>query len=126
MIAVTPGAARQIKVASVQSGAEDLGLRVAAKLGNDGSIQYGMGFDDERDDDQKITSEGIVILVAPMSVAILKDTVLDYVELSPGEFQFVFINPNEVDAASSDQNTGGCSTGGCGSGGCGSSSGGCA
>lgn len=127
MISITPGAAKQIKVASQQSDAEGLGLRIAAKRVADGSIQYGMGFDDQRDDDQLITSEGVVILVAPMSEAILKDTVMDFVELNPGEFQFVFINPNDVETPPSDQNAGGCGSGsGCGSGGCGSSGGGCA
>lgn len=126
MISITPGAARQIKVASQQSGAEGLGLRIAAKCLADGSIQYGMGFDDQRDDDQQITSEGVLILVAPMSEAILKDTVMDFVELNPGEFQFVFINPNEVELPSIDKKAGGCGSGGCSSGGCGTSSAGCA
>jgi len=126
MVSVTPGAALQIGVASRQSGAQGLGLRIAAKRVADGSIQYGMGFDEPRNDDQQITSEGVAILVAPMSEAILKDTVLDFVELNPGEFQFVFINPNDVGMPPDDRNAGGCGSGGCGSGGCGSSGGGCA
>lgn len=112
MIAVTPGAARQIRVASQQSGAEGMGLRIAAKRVADGSIQYGMGFDDQREDDQQITSEGILILVAPMSEAILQDTVMDFVELNPGEFQFVFINPNDVDISLGRQNANGAGNGG--------------
>lgn len=126
MISVTPVAAKQIRQAAQQSGAEGLGLRIAAKRVADGSIQYGMGFDDQRDDDQQITSEGVLILVAPMSEVILKDTVLDFVELNPGEYQFVFINPNDVEAPSDNPKAGGCGSGGCGSGGCGTSRGGCA
>ena len=124
MISVTPGAARQIQAATQQSSVEGLGLRIAAKIVEDGSIQYGMGFDDKRDDDLVITSEGVLIYVAPMSEAILKDTVMDFVEINPGEFHFVFINPNEVELPKANQESASCGTGGCGS--CGSSSGGCA
>ena len=125
MITVTPGAAQQIRQASQQAQAEEMPLRIAAKLMVDGSIQYGMGFDDAQESDLQVTSEGVTILIAPVSQPLLKGTVLDFVELNPGEFQFIFINPNDTGLPPGSQQGSGCGTGGCGSGGCGSG-GGCA
>ena len=124
MITVTPTAAQQIQQASLQAQAEGMPLRIAAKLSADGSIQYGMGFDDVRENDLQVTSEGVTVLVASVSEELLTGAVLDFVELTPGEFQFIFINPNDTGVPPAKQQSGGCGSGGCGSGGCGSSSGG--
>ena len=126
MITVTPTAAQQIQQASLQAQAEGMPLRIAAKLSADGSIQYGMGFDDVRENDLQVTSEGVTVLVASVSEELLTGAVLDFVELTPGEFQFIFINPNDTGVPPAKQQSGGCGSGGCGSGGCGSSGGGCA
>ena len=70
-------------------------LRVAAKI--EGSeIVYGMGFDTVREHDKVLDSEGVTLLIAPPSQALLDGATLDFVELKPGEFQFIFINPNDV------------------------------
>lgn len=131
MITVTPGAAEQIRLASQQSDAVGLPLRIAAKYLADGSIQYGMGFDDVRENDLQVSSEGVSLLVSAASESVLNGTVVDFVELNPGEFQFIFINPNDTGVPPpAKKQSGGCGSGGCGSGGCGSSSsssgGGCA
>lgn len=98
MISVTSAAATQIRTAARQAHTEGLALRIAAKRGADGRIQYGMGFDDTgREDDLEFTSEGIQLVVAPLSLELLSGTVIDYVELEPGEFQFIFMNPNDPD-----------------------------
>jgi iron-sulfur cluster assembly protein len=123
MFALTPTAAEQIlrAVTAPQADPDEPScLRIAAKL-EDGEIVYGMGFDAERENDAIIESNGVTLLIAQPSQALLKGATLDFVELHPGEFQFVFINPNDPPQA-----TGSCAsrTGGCGS--CGSSStGGC-
>lgn len=93
MITLTPQAAQQIFKASGQTG--DLGspLRIAARVDTDGSTQYGMGFDEQREHDILIHCEGVTVLVAPGSAPLLKGVTLDYVELNPGEFQFIFIPP---------------------------------
>ena len=96
MITITPAAAEQIRESARQGNLHGMPLRIAAKRAVDGSIQYGMGFaDEEHEGDQKIHSEGIDIVVSTMSVDLLKDTVLDYVELDNGEMNFIFKNPND-------------------------------
>jgi iron-sulfur cluster assembly protein len=121
MITVTPQAAEQIRQAAQQSEAAELALRIAAKRLADGSIDYGMGFDEEREDDLRVESEGVTVLVSPPSQSLLAGTTLDFVELAPGDFRFIFVNPQADEPPAKS----GCGTGGCGSGGCGSSGGGC-
>jgi iron-sulfur cluster assembly protein len=72
-----------------------------------------MGFDEERENDIVIQCEGVTLLVAPRSHELLDEAILDFVELRPGEFQFVFMNPKE-DACSG--NTGPNACGPCGGG----------
>ena len=66
-------------------------LRVAAKYDeNDGELVYGMGFDEEREDDLVLDGGGIGILISPRSQPLLENTTLDFTEVQPGEFQFIF------------------------------------
>ena len=58
MIKVTPSAAQQIRVAATQSESDEMGLRIAARRDGDGSVHYAMGFDEARNDDLVVTSEG--------------------------------------------------------------------
>jgi iron-sulfur cluster assembly protein len=110
MFALTPAAAEQIvRAAAAQPDPRPM-LRVAAKHDeNDGEMVYGMGFDDQREDDLVVDGDGVTILISPLSQPLLANTTLDFTEVHPGEFQFIF--------------RGGCSTppaarscGGCGSG----------
>lgn len=121
MFTISPSAAEQILRAAETQIAEDEDgmpmlpmLRLAAKLDDEGEIAYGMGFDEERDDDIIIESAGVTVLIAPHSEALLKGASLDFVELKPGEFQFVFMNPNEAPPPAVEKKTG-CGSGGCGS-----------
>jgi iron-sulfur cluster assembly protein len=95
MITVTEEAAKQIKVSAKQGNAEGMPLRIAATKNEDNSIHYGMGFDDSKDEDIAVTSRDVEIIVSPTSAELLKDTVLDFVELEPGKHQFIFMNPND-------------------------------
>lgn len=95
MIKVTPEAAKQILLSAQQGKTEHLSLRIAATKNDDGSFHYGMGFDENKEDDVSVTSEGINIVVSPESSDLLKDTTLDFVELEPGKNQFIFMNPND-------------------------------
>ena len=95
MITVTPQAAEQIAKSAQQTGAGGACLRLAARLGDKGVIEYGMGFDDKVEDDVLVATEGVTILVSPGSVELLSGATLDYVELNPGEPRFIFINPND-------------------------------
>lgn len=113
MFTLTPAAATQIASAAREQ-TDSPGLRLAAKLDEDGELVYGMGFDEEREDDLVIEADGVTLLIAPRSQPLLEQARLDFVEVHPGEFQFVFQQPAPESS---------CDTGGCG--GCGSRGGGC-
>lgn len=96
MITVTEEAARQIRESARQGNAEGLPLRIAAQRQDNGSIHYAMGFaDDEHDEDLHFSSEGVEIIVSPISLTLLDNTIIDYVELDTGERNFIFRNPND-------------------------------
>lgn len=101
---ISPQAAKQIKSAAQQSEtAEEPNLRIAARTLPDGSIDYGMGFDEQREFDLELVSQGVNILIGPTSRDLLEGVTLDYVELEPGQFHFIFIPPQvKPDEASQD------------------------
>ena len=108
MFNVTPQAAAQIKSAApADAEAEALALRIAARRMPDGEIDYGMGFDEQREFDLEIAAEGVNILIGPNSRELLEGVTLDYVELEPGQFHFIFIPPQA--AESSDKSSSGSS-----------------
>ena len=116
MFQVTPAAAQQIRSAAAQSEAAGMALRVAAHQVADGSIEYGMGFDTAHDGDEPFEFGGLTVVVAPPCQPLLEATVLDWVEIEPGAYAFIFIPPTEFapeppPAAAA----GGCASGGCGS-----------
>ena len=117
MFTLTSAAARQIQQAASASESQEMALRIAARVDVDGSMQYGMGFDDPKDEDMKLDLDGVAVVIADESQALLDDTVLDYVELEPGEFNFIFIDGRQSQGAPEPAPSGG---GGCGTGGCGS------
>ena len=121
MFTLTSAAARQIQQAANSSGAQDMALRIAARVDLDGSMQYGMGFDDPKEEDMKLDLDGVAVVIADQSQELLVDTVLDYVELQPGEFNFIFIDGSQSGGApdQASPSGGGCATGGCSTGGCG-------
>ena len=98
LIIVTPDAARQIVTAAASSDAGGLALRIAASREADGSLDYAMGFDNVRKGDIAFTSEGIDLLVAEEQRELLAGMTLDFVEYEPGDFRFIFVNPNDAAA----------------------------
>ncbi len=96
MFKVTPQAAEQVKVAAEQGGTAGMALRLAAQKRPDGSIDYRMGFDEVTEDDIRFSSEGVQIVMAPEFVPLLDAATLDFVELEPGDAQFIFLNPNDA------------------------------
>ncbi len=111
MFTMTPGAAQQILAAAERSDAAGMALRVAARQQADGSLDYGMGFDEQREDDSPLQFEGLTVLIGPPSQPLLQDTVLDFVEMEPGEFSFVFAAAGSLapEAPASSCGSGGCS-----------------
>ncbi|MDH5189645.1 MAG: iron-sulfur cluster assembly accessory protein [Gammaproteobacteria bacterium] len=95
MITITPQAAAQIRTAAKEGNMEKMSLRLAAKKNQEGAIEYGMGFDDKGPSDMEVVSEEIEVIIYDEHVPLLRGTTLDFVELTPGEFQFIFINPND-------------------------------
>ena len=95
MLKLTRSAAKQIRTAAGESDAEELALRIAASRKDDGSIDYRMGFDEIREDDVVVSSMGVDVLVAHADKGLLDQMVVDYVELNPGDFRFIFLNPND-------------------------------
>jgi len=95
MITVTPRAAEQIGRQVREAGLKGQGLRLAARRGEQGSIEYGMGFDEAAEDDVKVAAGDVVLLVSPACTELLSGATLDYVELNPGEMRFIFLNPND-------------------------------
>jgi len=120
MFQVTSSAAKEILAAAARSDASGLALRVAARQVADGSIEYGMGFDEAREDDEPVEFGGLTVLVGSPSRPLLEGTQLDYVELAPGRFDFVFVPALEqvvagLGAGTAASGAGGCSKGSCGS-----------
>ena len=65
-------AAEQIRAALAGSPEQGMALRVAARRGEDGEIEYGMGLDERRDQDEEVlTDAGITLLVSPPSLEAL-------------------------------------------------------
>ncbi len=94
-ITVTEAAAKQIAEAAKQVEMQGMTLRIAAKRKQDGSIDYAMGFDEAKQNDDRIEVSGINIVVAATSSELLNGMTLDYVELESGTTEFIFLNPND-------------------------------
>lgn len=96
MIKLTQTAADQIKESAKTSEIDTPRLRLAATRKDDGSIEYGMGFDDNTtESDKEYQINGITFVMSQNSAALLAGTEIDYVEISPGQFNFIFVNPND-------------------------------
>lgn len=118
MITLTPAAVEQVKAAAAQSGAEGLALRLAARKNPDGTMEYGMGFDEPKDDDLAFKFGDVEVVMGGEFGPLFNGTTVDFVELEPGQSNFIFMNPNDANY----QPQGGSSGGGCGGGGCSSCS----
>lgn len=95
MFEVTKAAARQIRDSAHAGDTEELALRIAATRKADGAIEYQMGFDEVGVEDVLLNSRGVDVVFAGEQKELLNGTVLDYVEIEPGEFRFIFMNPND-------------------------------
>lgn len=109
MLSLTTAAASQIRRAAADAGSADWALRVAAKRERDGSISFGMGFDEPREGDMPLQVQGVNVVIAPPSQPMLEGIVLDFVELEPGQFNFIFTP--EAEAAEKPAKA--CGNGGC-------------
>jgi Fe-S cluster assembly iron-binding protein IscA len=97
-LGITSRAAKEVRRAAAANGAEGMALRVAAKQESDGSVTLGIGFDEERSNDDMIETAGVTLLVSKHSSPLLIDKLLDFVEIAPGEQGFVVIEAPQPEA----------------------------
>ncbi|EGV17843.1 HesB/IscA family protein [Thiocapsa marina] len=95
MFTLTTAAADQVLKAAQQGGTEGMSLRLAAFQMQDGAIDYRIGFDEPTEDDIRMSCAGVDIVMTPEQVPLLDQTTMDYVEMEPGQFRFIFLNPKD-------------------------------
>lgn len=95
MFRLTDAAIRQVSISAERSDAAGDPLRLAARMNEDGSIDYLMGFDAANDDDIRVQCGDIEVVIAPEYQRLLDGATMDFVEIEPGEFRFIFMNPND-------------------------------
>ena len=83
------------------------------RLEPDGSLAFGMGFDEAREGDMPLEIEGVPLLIAQPSQALLDDAMLDYVEVAPGRLDFVCVAQTPDEETPAPAPAGGCGSGGC-------------
>lgn len=94
MITISELASEKIKEMLEQEASPDLFLRIGVKEGGCSGFSYGMGFDDEQqENDQTLSAQGLKIVVDSDSVKYLNGLVIDYKESAMGG-GFTIENPN--------------------------------
>ena len=95
MLKITPAASDQIRAQADNDEVKGLALRVAAMPDTKGGVNYAFGFDEPRETDTVIRADGYTVVISPDSEELLEGATLDYVEMEPGDFRFIFMNPND-------------------------------
>jgi iron-sulfur cluster insertion protein len=96
MINVTPAAATKISELLTEENKVDAGLRVFVQGGGCSGFQYGLMIDEGEGDattDSVYESNGVKLLVDPVSLSYLKGAEVDFVETITGG-GFTIKNPN--------------------------------
>ena len=96
MIKLTAAAAEQVRNSAEQANAEKLSLRIAARKKSDGSMDYGIGFDESTDEDMVFNCEGIEVVMAPEYGPLLSGATIDFVEIEPDDHRLIVMNPNDA------------------------------
>lgn len=90
----TSAAAAKAAELVTEEGNPALKLRVFIQGGGCSGFQYGFEFDEEQaEDDLAVKTDGVTLLVDPLSLQYLMGAVVDYTESLHGA-QFVIRNPN--------------------------------
>jgi len=90
----TTAAASKVSALIAEEGNPELMLRVYIQGGGCSGFQYGFTFDEEvKDGDSKVVTDGVTLLIDPMSLQYLGGAEIDYTEGLQGS-QFVIRNPN--------------------------------
>ena len=90
----TSAAAAKVRQLIEEEGNDALSLRVYIQGGGCSGFQYGFEFDEERaEDDLAVETDGVTLVVDPLSLQDLMGAEVDYTESLHGA-QFVIRNPN--------------------------------
>lgn len=90
----TAAAAAKVRELITEEGNAALKLRVYIQGGGCSGFQYGFEFDETQgEDDLAVRTDGVTLLVDPLSLQYLMGAVVDYTESLHGA-QFVIRNPN--------------------------------
>lgn len=90
----TAAAARKVRELIAEEGNPALKLRVYIQGGGCSGFQYGFSFDEEsQEDDWAFETDGVTLIVDPVSLQYLDGAEVDYSESLQGA-QFVIRNPN--------------------------------
>ena len=90
----TPAAAAKVASLIEEEGNPDLMLRIYVQGGGCSGFQYGFTFDENiNEGDEQVVTDGVTLLIDPMSVQYLMGAEVDYSEGLQGA-QFVIRNPN--------------------------------
>ena len=90
----TQAAARKVRELMLEEGNPALKLRVYIQGGGCSGFQYGFSFDEEsQEDDLAAQTDGVTLIVDPVSLQYLTGAEVDYSESLQGA-QFVIRNPN--------------------------------
>jgi len=93
-INMSPSAVNKVRELVAEEENEELKLRVFITGGGCSGFQYGFTFDElAADDDTAVESEGVTLLVDPMSFQYLAGSEVDYTEGLEGS-RFIITNPN--------------------------------
>lgn len=93
-VVFTEQAARKVSELMKSEERDDLNLRVFVTGGGCSGFQYGFSFDEEvAEDDTRVETLGVQLVIDPMSVVYLDGAEIDYRDDVNGA-QFVIRNPN--------------------------------
>jgi iron-sulfur cluster assembly accessory protein len=100
MINLTPSAAEKILALQKENGAEGQFMRLSVEPGGCSGMEYAMGFGEKTEEDEMVESNGVQLVVDPVSLTYLEDVEVDFDDGLHGK-GFEIRNPNA-------QNTCGC------------------
>jgi iron-sulfur cluster insertion protein len=93
-IGVSENAAKRIAKLIAEEGGDGLMFRVAVSGGGCSGFQYGFSLDSQRNDDDRIFErDGVAVVIDEVSLDLLKDSEVDFVEDLIGSY-FSIKNPN--------------------------------
>jgi len=96
MVTITEAASVKIQEMLAAEDSPNLFLRIGVKEGGCSGFSYGMGFDDEKhDDDQVLNIRGLTVVIDEESAKFLNGVEIDWKESAMGG-GFTIHNPNAI------------------------------